>query len=92
MKVGNSQLADHKLKYSVQQGFVGLLGPFLLTVFSAAKEAILKKHDIKYQKSADDIQIYLFYRPHVPGDLVCAIYRLQACFRKLKQILTILSS
>ena len=44
----------------------------------------------KYHKYADDIQIYLFYRPHVPGDLVGAIYRLQACFRELKQLLTTL--
>ena len=29
-------------------------------------------------------------RPHVPGDLVCAIYRPQACFRELKQLLTTL--
>ena len=26
----------------------------------------------------------------MPGDLVCAIYRLQACFRELKQLLTTL--
>ena len=84
-KVGNSQSADHKLKYGVLQGSV--LGPFLFTVYSAATETILKKHGIKYHKNADDIQIYLFYRPHVPGDLVCAIYRLQACFRELKQLL-----
>ena len=87
MKVGNSQSANHKLKYGVPQWSV--LRPFLFTVYSAATEAILKKHGIKYHKYADDIQIYLFL-PHVPGDLVCAIYRLQACFTEQKQILTTL--
>ena len=45
---------------------------------------------IRYYKYADDIQIYLFYRPHVPCDLICVIYRPQACFRELKQLLTTL--
>ena len=51
---------------------------------------ILDSKLTKYYKYADDIQIYLFYRPHVPCDLVCATYRLQACFRELKQLLTTL--
>ena len=71
LKVGNNQSAVHKLKYSIPQGSV--LGPFIFTVYYAAIEAILKKHGIKYHKYADDIQINLFYRSHVPGDLVCAI-------------------
>ena len=84
----NRKQSISRSQNKVRQGSV--LRPFLFTVYSAATEAILKKHAIKYRKYADNIQIYFFYRPHVPGDLVCAIYRLQACFRELKRLLTTL--
>ena len=88
LKVGNNQSADHKLKYSIPQGSV--LRPFIFTVYYEAIEAILKKHGIKYHKYADDIQMNLFYRPQVPGDLVSAIYRLQAFLREQKQLFSTL--
>ena len=45
---------------------------------------IFKKHRIKYQKYADDTQMFVEYDPLVPGAREEAIQRLIACFNELR--------
>jgi len=46
---------------------------------------ILRKHNVKYHIYADDIQIYLEVDPNIPGDLVCALWKLSKCVAEIQQ-------
>ena len=86
VKVGNTVSSQRKLKYGVPQGSV--LGPFLFTIYAAEVQDIIEKHGLLYHKFADDIQIYITYRPEVPMDLECALYRLRTCVAEVRSCLT----
>ena len=86
VKIGNRHSSYIRLKYGVPQGSV--LGPFVFTIYSSPVSKILEKYNISYHKFADDLQLYVFYRPDVPGDLVCALYRLKACIAEIQKWMT----
>ena len=46
---------------------------------------ILRQHHLSYHIYADDIQIYIEVDPTVPGDSVCALFKLTRCVHDIKQ-------
>jgi len=45
---------------------------------------IILRHNLKYHRYADDIQIYIEFNPKIPGDAVCALFKLQSCAKDIK--------
>ena len=50
--------------------------------------SIIRRHGLKFHIYADDVQIYIVFNPKIPGDAVCAIFKLTACVEELRAWLT----
>ena len=74
---------DIELKYGLPQGSV--IGPLGFVFYTHIVGHILRQHHLSYHIYADDIQIYIEVDPTVPGDSVCALFKLTRCVHDIKQ-------
>ena len=49
---------------------------------------IIRRYKLHYHIYADDVQIYMFFNPKVPGDAACTMFKLISCVHELRSWLT----
>ena len=69
------------MKYGVPQGSVG--GPLLFSLYMQPISKLFRKHGISYHCYADDIQIYISFKPTM-SSLSSAVAKLETCLKELK--------
>ena len=67
----------------VPQGSV--LGPLLFSIYYQPVTAIVRKHGCSYHVYADDMQIYVCFKPTSPASLLEAIGRMETCIVEIQQ-------
>ena len=72
-----------ELRYGVPQGSV--LGPLLFSAYTTPIRDILTKHNVRYHKFADDLQIYVDYNPSMAGEIGRVQLLLKACIDEVQQ-------
>ena len=85
VRIGDSTSCKTMTKFGVPQGSVG--GPLLFSLYMQPISEVFRKHCISYHCYADDIQLYLSFKPTV-SSLSSAIAKLEACLQDLKIWLT----
>ena len=48
-------------------------------------QRIMRRHEVKYHKCADDIQLYTIFDSCITGDREQTVDRLMACVKELRQ-------
>ena len=81
VKVGQFTSGKTTMTCGVPQGSVG--GPLLFSLYMQPISKIFQKHSIKYHCYADDIQIYLSFKPTM-SSLSSAVAKLEACLEDLR--------
>ena len=81
VRIGNFTSGKTTMKYGVPQGSVG--GPLLFSLYMQPISKIFHKHCISYHCYADDIQIYLSFKPTM-SSLSSAVSKLETCLEELK--------
>jgi hypothetical protein len=77
VKINGQSSSCHTLECGVPQGSV--LGPILFTIYTLALGDSLRKHEIDYHLYADDKDLYICFKPSIPGDTVCTVFRIERC-------------
>ena len=85
--VGSCTSTPVTLLFGVPQGSV--LGPILFTLYTCPLGQICARHGIIYHLYADDMQVYLSFKPHVAGSMENCISQLEACIAEVKEWMTL---
>ena len=81
VKIGHSASSKTTMKHGVPQGSVG--GPLLFSLYMQPISKIFKKHSISYHCYADDVQIYLSFKPTI-SSLSSAVTKIETCLEEVK--------
>ena len=82
VSVGGVMSDKFDLSCGVPQG--SIIGPRVFTMYAQYVACIIKRHKLNYHIYADDVQIYMFFNPKVPGDAACTIFKLLSCVNELR--------
>ena len=82
VSISGEQSSKHTLKFGLPQGSV--VGPGMFSYYTYVLGKIILRHNLKYHRYADDIQIYIEFDPKIPGDAVCALHKVQSCAKDIK--------
>jgi hypothetical protein len=74
---------SYNLHCGVPQG--SIIGPRGFTKYYQYIGTIIRRHSLHFHIYADDVQVYVFFNPKIPGDAACAIFKLQSCVEELSQ-------
>ena len=64
-----------------------LLGPILFTLFMSPLEDLCWKHNILVHLYADDMQVYMSFKPSVPGDKISCKTRIERCIKEIRTLM-----
>ena len=74
---------ETQVEFGVPQGSV--LGPALFAYYIKPVANIIKQYNLSFHIYADDIQLYTYFNPAVPGESATALKNLSRCISHLQQ-------
>jgi hypothetical protein len=76
----------HHMNYGLPQG--SIVGPGSFKIYIIPIGRIIRKHHISYHMYADDIQLFLSFKPSDPNSIQDALAKLSACITEIKLWMT----
>ena len=68
--------------FGILQGSV--LGPILFTLFMSPLGDLCQKHNVLVHLYTDDMQVYMSFKPSVPGDKIPCKTRIERCIKEIR--------